>query len=636
MNKGELNVSEFTPENIGERLFSIPLYQRLYSWETEQVEQLLTDLYDTFKFNREQIYFIGNIVKSKVEKNTYRNALVDGQQRMTTLWLIGFVLKSIKSDWNEFICKNSEHLRLDFIAREEDRVFLKKLVNLNVNEFENQKAERGVNMMMVNAIDTIKRFFDKISDKDQKASFGDYIYRNAKLVEVTLPDSTDLNKYFEIMNNRGIQLEKHEILKARIISEISDTENKKKYAVIWDACAQMNQYLERSFEKIDVKIIKSEINKLLEKKFENINEFISVLTTNENINEKSFDEILAEAETEKINEKINEKEKEVSENFTSIVNFPTFLLHSYKVFTENVEVRLKDKDLLTIIEISDNDKAIKFIEEVLILRILFDQYIIKNYRNGTNNLWETRILTIDKEEIERKKDYEKSTQILAMLNVSTSTEHWFTPVLAYLRQTTEVKDEDYMEWLENLDNSLAYARLNYNDLMPTSNLILKDISNNKPLGKISVDSKKLSLGTATERYWFYKLDYCLWKKWIEKDNSNFNDWKTEIKGFQFRSNRSIEHIFPQNPEDENTKWKEEDLNSFGNLALISISSNSEYNRNVFKWKQFQFKDKIDKKKGIESLKLVDIYSREIWNEEISKEHETAMLKILSNYHFDAT
>ena len=64
------HVSEFTPQTVDSRLFSIPLYQRLYAWETEQIRQLLDDLHDTylkFKDNRKD-YFIGNIVKASLDK----------------------------------------------------------------------------------------------------------------------------------------------------------------------------------------------------------------------------------------------------------------------------------------------------------------------------------------------------------------------------------------------------------------------------------------------------------------------------------------------------------------------------------------------------------------------------------------
>jgi hypothetical protein len=168
--------------------------------------------------------------------------------------------------------------------------------------------------------------------------------------------------------------------------------------------------------------------------------------------------------------------------------------------------------------------------------------------------------------------------------------------------------------------------------MPVSNeiLSLQDINNIRPKGQIIIDSTRLSKGTGTERYWFYKLDYCLWKKWTADTFDATRKWRTEINGFQFRSNRSIEHIYPQKPEDERY-WDDMNLDNFGNLALISIRSNSEYSRHGFIWKKGQFEDRIAKKWGIESLKLVEIYKRPEWNEKECKNHGEEMIQILNDY-----
>ena len=50
--------------------------------------------------------------------------------------------------------------------------------------------------------------------------FCDYLFQYVQIARVPVPDETDLNHYFEVMNNRGEQLEKHEIIKARLLSVI--------------------------------------------------------------------------------------------------------------------------------------------------------------------------------------------------------------------------------------------------------------------------------------------------------------------------------------------------------------------------------------------------------------------------------
>ncbi len=68
--------------------FNVPRYQRLYVWGDEQVRTLLEDLRTAFERNRKADYYVGGIllVKSQAPGRWYD--LIDGQQRLTTLWLL--------------------------------------------------------------------------------------------------------------------------------------------------------------------------------------------------------------------------------------------------------------------------------------------------------------------------------------------------------------------------------------------------------------------------------------------------------------------------------------------------------------------------------------------------------------------
>ena len=112
--------------------FLIPIYQRLYTWETEHVERLLDDLFEAYKVQEE--YFIGAIVTSVEHNNGTRHfELIDGQQRLTTLWLIASVLVKIESlsnvnDWREFLVLDGKP-RLNFSGREADIKALSSFVS---------------------------------------------------------------------------------------------------------------------------------------------------------------------------------------------------------------------------------------------------------------------------------------------------------------------------------------------------------------------------------------------------------------------------------------------------------------------------------------------------------------------------
>lgn len=69
--------------------FEIPPYQRLYEWNKEQIQTLLNDIKTKIDENKNKEYFIGNVVVSQKDD---KYLLIDGQQRLTTLFLIGFYL----------------------------------------------------------------------------------------------------------------------------------------------------------------------------------------------------------------------------------------------------------------------------------------------------------------------------------------------------------------------------------------------------------------------------------------------------------------------------------------------------------------------------------------------------------------
>ena len=67
-------------------LFVVPAYQRPYSWEYDQCFQLYKDLTTAFEDGKKD-YFIGNVIIAKSATERTNRYLVDGQQRLITMWL---------------------------------------------------------------------------------------------------------------------------------------------------------------------------------------------------------------------------------------------------------------------------------------------------------------------------------------------------------------------------------------------------------------------------------------------------------------------------------------------------------------------------------------------------------------------
>ncbi len=141
--------------------FEIPPYQRLYEWNKEQIQTLLNDIKTKFEENKNEEYFIGNVVVSKKNnKNNQQDVkylLIDGQQRLTTLFLIGFYLSyKIKnsnndSNWKEFIMQGDK-LRISMPIREKEEKALKEFAKFCDEANKDNKSENKLFLQKIKKI----------------------------------------------------------------------------------------------------------------------------------------------------------------------------------------------------------------------------------------------------------------------------------------------------------------------------------------------------------------------------------------------------------------------------------------------------------------------------------------------------
>lgn len=104
---------------LSEDQYVVPIYQRNYEWEKEQISKLILDIY-----NSENNYYLGTLVTFQNLESQFE--LIDGQQRHTTLNLIKFFLKEkFENDLKEYknFEKCFEKSNLHFQARNECALF---------------------------------------------------------------------------------------------------------------------------------------------------------------------------------------------------------------------------------------------------------------------------------------------------------------------------------------------------------------------------------------------------------------------------------------------------------------------------------------------------------------------------------
>jgi uncharacterized protein with ParB-like and HNH nuclease domain len=68
-------------------IYTVPVYQRSFAWRAEQIEQLIRDIRDAIE-NGEEKYFLGNVIVTARGSESPEYEVIDGQQRLTTLYLL--------------------------------------------------------------------------------------------------------------------------------------------------------------------------------------------------------------------------------------------------------------------------------------------------------------------------------------------------------------------------------------------------------------------------------------------------------------------------------------------------------------------------------------------------------------------
>ena len=611
-----------------ELLFRIPLYQRLFAWSQKEVAQLMNDLkehYDNYE-GTSKLYYIGML--TAIEQDG-RLDLIDGQQRMTVLSLLAIsFLLMIDDEANADTAKSWERLLLDkngkprlfFTGRSEDYTYLDAIAHKREFEYENRKMAEGVF--------TIKEFLKKeFSNNNELSKFANHIFNHLAIFITELPDNyaknpSSLNEYFEAMNSSGKALEQHEILKVWLLKGQSN-ENKLKFTRLWNSVSNFEQPLIRLVEgRTD-----SAQNVGIERQNERYREFITSCRGGriENVIEQVCEKLhqtdsvsIAEIGIEKKNPDETSRYEE-----DAIISFPKFLLFILALNNNDDKIaKVSPNRLLQTFKDNPPQNLDLFYNQLLYYRLLLDFYVVRK-SNTSSGGSHTLIARNNDNNDKQAKASERVRQYQAMLNVSTAELHnWLFPLLKFLNSTNEQLSQlDILNYLKNLDKANGHEQC-------------------PPVEELNYEHRNGA------RYWFWKLDYILWERQLREteDREAFKELgfdknaidKEAILNYEFRENRSIEHLHPQD-QSHNELWDWSEINRFGNLAMISSSFNSTQSNWLVDSKLENLKPQIEQK-NLQSLKLYFMYlqkekSRK-WTqgaEGSMQEHEKNIYKILKEY-----
>lgn len=598
----ERSIHQIFLESLEPKIFMIPIYQRNYAWEEDEIQALFKDVYDSSIKNPKTSYYIGTLVTYKRGDNEYE--VIDGQQRLTTIYII------LKAMGVKDICN-----KLTYGARKASASTIQKLDNYpNLGEDVDNSIRNGYKYAE-------KALYSIVSDSERK-SFESYFLHNVHIIHYNVPKDVDLNHYFEVMNSRGEQLEKHEIVKSILSQHLKDKKELATFSRVWEACSEMNVYIQQAFPNTDV--FGDHLHKFKIDSFEEIPE------QDESEGKETILNLLNKPIT-----KIEDSDKdEQIDKFQPIIDFPNFLLIVLKVTImkrkkfDTSTFSLDDKELLTeFIEALDavDDRAEfvrQFVFNLLKAKFLLDNYIVHHALGDKelsgDNPWKLQYYYQEnnkkryfKNLTSTQDDQKELVHLLSMFEVS------FTPkqrknylfyCMMFLFSEYEPTERRYLEFLQFLADKYFYdiylnqSRLNERN-QPRPNAfdeaMLKEFELNSDPLKEDVDFRVVfdnvyRIGSMDiPLYVFNYTDYIIWKKYADelrgektkKDSKSRNLFFEELgcsdfeldpfNNFYFsRTRKSLEHYYPQAKAGKDKPIGSEDINCFGNFAMIGAEANS--------------------------------------------------------------
>lgn len=584
------NPEKITRENL---FYTIPIYQRLFEWDTENIVTLLEDLIKEYDQTGGQgDYYIGLLTSTK------NNELVDGQQRFTVLMLLGSVLQKYYDKWEGFLVTENK-LRLDFTSRPLDNTYLRFLIEDKADECSSYR-----NFKMQNGYKQVRIFMEEKVPEEKRCSFASYVFHHLCFFISNLPEEyspRDLNKYFERMNTTGKNLEQHEILKVKLLSNLDNDVDK--YMLLWNKLADVDTLLIRerkgeNSEDVKRQALTSDITAIFSSNLIN------------GMNGDVYDDAISIGEIS-ASDSTPKKERELIKDSHCAMTFPYLLLQVlYRKLDGKIKCTISDffkpNNLLSIFEEylpfsgkKVNKEDIKgFMERLLRARLALDICFVRPTEYG---------YSLDMNLPEDNVALKNLLMLQSMIYVSSSNYtnyRWFNWLMDVVDKAGIPEAESFYRTLLNeVDKEFK---------VPTyENLTYK--------GDI--------------RYWFWRLDFYIWQHRDELFEKGSPEWHI-ADNYIFKRNRSVEHIAPQTPQSQSTlKWddsKEDRVlrDSFGNLVMISQGLNSSLNNESYEVKAAHVKSFCNGSKSgsIESLKLLVAYKDypNGWSKDAIKEHGKKM------------
>ena len=586
--------------------YKIPIYQRNYAWERDEIFALIKDIHDSMVIDK-PVYYIGTLVTFKRDENVFE--VIDGQQRLTTIYIILTAMGEKLANRLAYSSRKTSTQTITAMSKFEKN---KEVKDSDFGEEYDLGIKNGYNF----AKEALK---DVNMDK-----FKEYFLNHVHIIHYRVPKDVDLNHYFEVMNSRGEQLEKHEIVKAKL-SALLEKEDMKKFCQIWEACSDMSFYIQQKLPNMYIQkelpnkknVFGTDMSNFIPQSFEEL--YIESNHTDDKMTTKSIAELL----NAPVKKEIAKGDCDSNDSFQPIIDFPNLLLIVLKItrmqekgFNPS-EFTLDDKELINEFDkVKLTPEFVKqFAYNLLLAKYFLDNYMV-HHINGEDkaieNPWKLQYYCKKGKSVYMADliDYDKSKQrelvhLLSMFEVAFTAKQRKNYLFYCLLHLFNDWDEDnYLKFVRNLADKYFFdVYLDANKLnerkQPKPNSFDETIIRN---GKLNVGLENVyrnfngiyPQGSSNiPLFVFNYTDYRLWKKYAEelRGNRAKKGSKARIEfftalgcsdfgldtfdNFYFsRTRKSLEHYYPQAKAGEDKPITSEEINCFGNFAMIGSDANS--------------------------------------------------------------
>lgn len=566
--------------------YVVPVYQRPFAWGSEnkdsrpnEILQLVEDV-----LSASGDYYLGSLVVAKSRDENFDFEVIDGQQRLTALYIILACLGyHVKCGSLGYACRDVSKKLIEDLAKVADK---------NVVALCGDKKKDDENSGIRAGIRTVLRWLRENADRVRGLKLK---FEAVKLFRIEVPEGTDLNRYFEIMNTRGEQLEQQDIVKAALMDKLPSISQRMAFAEAWDACGDMNGYVQMHFSGERMTGRKSRREEIFDDWTK------PPLIDQLEISDSGADEQLrSDVDSDSFNDLVDidpdvrevEDDGETYKNarFESILDYPHFLLHVLHVFNgvEKIGANLLDQTDSAKLQSEfakvfprecEGKRVLHFMTCLLTCRYNFDKYILKREFGSVKDVgvWSLKELARSKSKGKfsayykntlniRDVDFERHEELLkieACLRVSYTNPkvmHWITNLLTWLYNNNE-NGQCKMEGL--LEEARGIARAE---------------------AKKFIQGGNFNQGVLTPNVVLNYLDYLLWLNRGDLSKRPGYEHLGNDFPFDFEFRDSVEHWYPQHPDMEGegcAEWSTIDnqhgvVDRFGNLALLPSNVNAHF------------------------------------------------------------